>query len=212
MSHAAVSGKCHLNESMKQHSTKSSVGPAPSPVESVPTTSSNPSMPSHIDPSLPPAKRNPHAFKRHMPHYEVWGAPLFITFLTKQRWHLPPEARAIVLDCILHDHRKKMRLICVVVMPDHVHILYAPRNDLEGIRYTKTGIIEAIKSISARRINKLLARSGAVWQSESFDHVLRSDESAVEKEQYICNNPLRKGLCERIEDYPYLWRAGIDEE
>lgn len=86
-----------------------------------------------------------------------------------------------------------------------------PLEDSEGKRYTKTEIIGAIKSVSSHTINKAHGRKGQVWQSESFDHVLRQDESAQSKALYICDNPVRKGLCASSDEYPYLWRTWIDD-
>ncbi len=48
----------------------------------------------------------------------------------------------------------------------------------------------------------LLDQSGS---EESFDHVLRSDESLKEKCEYIRQNPVRKGLIARPENYQWLW-------
>jgi hypothetical protein len=62
-----------------------------------------------------------------------------------------------------------------------------------------------MKSATAHRINKLLHSSGPVWQEELFDHVLRSDESLKEKCEYIRQNPVRKGLVARPENYQWLW-------
>ena len=47
--------------------------------------------------------------------------------------------------------------------------------------------------------------TGPVWQEESFDHVLRNDESLREKIEYIRQNPVRKKLVMKAEDYPWLW-------
>ena len=66
-------------------------------------------------------------------------------------------------------------------------------------------ILQCMKSATAHRINKLLHLSGPVWQEESFDHVLRSDESLKEKCEYIRQNPVRRGLVQRAEDYRWLW-------
>jgi hypothetical protein len=44
-----------------------------------------------------------------------------------------------------------------------------------------------------------------VWQDESFDHVLRGDESLRETMDYVCQNPVRKGLVDKPEDYKWLW-------
>jgi hypothetical protein len=46
-----------------------------------------------------------------------------------------------------------------------------------------------------------------VWQEESFDHVLRSNESFAEKLEYIRQNPVRRGLVQKSEDYRWLWIA-----
>ena len=65
--------------------------------------------------------------------------------------------------------------------------------------------MQSLKSVTAHRINKLLRRSGPVWEEESFDHVLRSDESLEDKREYIRQNPVRAGLAKRPEDYRWLW-------
>jgi hypothetical protein len=44
-----------------------------------------------------------------------------------------------------------------------------------------------------------------VWQDEFFDHVLRGDESLRETIDYIRQNPVRKGLVDKPEDYQWLW-------
>ncbi len=182
---------------------EANVGPAPSPVFFPDKTAEG------NCPTL--AQQDPDYFRRHLPHFEGKGNPLFITFTTIERWHLPEAARMLVLSHILHDHPVKMSLICAVVMPDHAHTLYYPICDAEGNRYTKTEIVGAIKSASAHSINKLLKRKGTVWQDESFDHVTRKSESVEAKAQYIVENPIRKGLCQKVDDYPYLWRAWVDD-
>ena len=62
-----------------------------------------------------------------------------------------------------------------------------------------------MKSVTARQINRLMGKSGPVWEEESFDHVLRSDESFSEKCEYIRQNPVEAGLVKRPEDYQWLW-------
>lgn len=41
------------------------------------------------------------------------------------------------------------------------------------------------------------------WQKGFFDHVMRSEESYSEKWLYVAENPVRKKLAARIEDWPY---------
>ena len=66
-------------------------------------------------------------------------------------------------------------------------------------------IMDAIKGASAHKINQALQRKGKVWQTESFDHVLRSSENLGQKIQYLLDNPVRRGLACRWEDYPWTW-------
>lgn len=66
-------------------------------------------------------------------------------------------------------------------------------------------ILQCFKGATAHRINKLLHTSGPAWEEESFDHVLRSDESLKEKAEYIWQNPVRRGLVRRPEEYRWLW-------
>jgi len=66
-------------------------------------------------------------------------------------------------------------------------------------------ILQRLKGATAHRINKLLGRSGPAWEEESFDHVLRSDESLKETAEYIRQNPVRRGLVKSPEDYRWLW-------
>src|ERR1700741_224883 len=79
-------------------------------------------------------------------------------------------------------------------MPDHVHLIFSPLRNPEGWPYPLVDILQCLKSTTAHRINKALGQSGPVWEEESFDHVLRSDESLAQKSEYIRQNPVRKGL------------------
>ena len=90
-------------------------------------------------------------------------------------------------------------------MPNHVHLLFTALRDSDGWTFALPEILRAIKGASARSINKLNGRLGSVWQDESFDHVLRGNESLRETIEYIRQNPVRKGLVEKAEDYQWLW-------
>jgi REP element-mobilizing transposase RayT len=118
---------------------------------------------------------------------------------------LSAEARTLTLKHCLHDNGRRITLHAVVVMPDHVHLLFTAIRDTKGWTFALPEIMKAIKGCSARSINKLSGRTGPVWQDESFDHVLRGDESLRETIEYIRQNPVRKGLVQKPEDYPWLW-------
>src|SRR5947209_1696446 len=121
----------------------------------------------------------PQAFyRRQLPHLQVDDKPHFVTFCTDKRWILPARARSIALESCLHDNGRHYDLKVAVVMPDHVHMIFTPLIDYAADEvWSLAGIMDAIKGASAHRINKALHRKGRVWQSESFDHVLRNSEN-----------------------------------
>jgi REP element-mobilizing transposase RayT len=134
---------------------------------------------------------------------------VFITFTTDRRWELPETAREIVLKCCLGESERKVALHAAVVMPDHAHMILTALQREDGGRHSLPEIMHSVKGISARRINKLLHRSGPVWQKEFFDHVLRSSDSLAEKINYVCHNPVRAGLVSTENEYRWLWRGEI---
>ena len=90
-----------------------------------------------------------------------------------------------------------------VVMPDHIHFFCAP-NELDvpslecWMRYWK--------SIVTKRVG---AKSGEVWQRDHWDRQLRSVERYDDKWEYVRGNPMRHGLCEDPDDWPYQGELNI---
>jgi len=66
--------------------------------------------------------------------------------------------------------------------------------------------MQYVKGRSAHYINQRLKRHGQVWQKTYHDHALRKDEDVLKAARYIVANPLRKGLVDKIGNYP-LWDA-----
>ncbi len=156
---------------------------------------------------MPTAIFHRYEYRRRLPHYQKDNRPLFVTFRTLKTIELSPEARTLALQHCLHDHGKTIQLHAAVIMPDHAHLLFTPLRDRDGWTFVLPEILRAIKGASARSINLLNESCGPVWQDESFDHVLRGDESLQETIEYIRQNPVRRGLVEKPEDYRWLWIA-----
>lgn len=149
-------------------------------------------------------------YRRKLPHLQRDFKPHFITFCTHRRWILPNRARSIVLKCCLHDNGSTALIHAVVVMPDHVHVVFTPLlNETKREVYSLATIMDRIKGASAHLINRMLGSKGRVWQAESFDRVLRSSESLDAKIAYILENPVRGGLVAKWQDYPWLWYASL---
>lgn len=87
-----------------------------------------------------------------------------------------------------------------VLMPDHLHWMFELRESFGLSR-----VMQVFKSRSAVRINRVRRRAEPVWQAGFHDHRLRNTEDFLAQARYIVANPLRRGLVERIEDYPHWW-------
>jgi REP element-mobilizing transposase RayT len=85
-----------------------------------------------------------------------------------------------------------------VIMPDHVHF-FCWRT---GETHSLCDFVGQWKSWTTHRAWEL-GHEGRLWQSEFFDHLLRDEESYTEKWEYVRQNPVRAGLCETPDDWPY---------
>src|SRR5207302_1271516 len=102
--------------------------------------------------SLPTRK---YTYRRTLPHIQKNDEPLFVTFNSDARWQFPSEAREIALECCVYQHRKRIWLHAVIVMPDHVHMVFTPLRDDDGL-FSLPEILQNIKSVSSHRINRKL--------------------------------------------------------
>ena len=84
-------------------------------------------------------------------------------------------------------------------MPDHGHALIWPAYPL-----TISRVIQDIKWISARALNRERHSSGPVWQHQFWDRFVRHPQEFRERLDYMHLNPVRKGLVRRPEDWSRL--------
>ncbi|MDH7528379.1 MAG: TaqI-like C-terminal specificity domain-containing protein, partial [Ignavibacteria bacterium] len=110
----------------------------------------------------------------------------------------------IVADTLLHFNGERYDLDDWVIMPNHVHLLIRPRND-----YTLSDILHSIKSYSAHRINKVLNRKESVWMHESYDHIVRNENSFLAIKNYIRSNPIKANV--KLPDICCSWKI-VNEE
>ncbi len=160
--------------------------------------------------AVPKAKPAKAEYRRNLPHIQAEGRAVFVTFCTHGGWKLPEAVRDPVLKHCLHDHGTKLLMHAAVVMPDHVHLVFTPLADAMGRPFGFAEILGGIKGASAHTINRALGRRGHVWQDESFDHILRRDENTRTVCEYVCENPVRRGLVSSVEEYPWLWREWVE--
>ena len=88
--------------------------------------------------------------------------------------------------------------LCVygyVVMPEHVHLLLS-----EPERQT---LAEALKSLKQGVSRRLIGEAEHFWQKRYFDFNIRNEAQFVEKLRYIHRNPVKRGFCDRPEDWEW---------
>jgi len=91
---------------------------------------------------------------------------------------------------------RNWHVIAGVVMPDHVHFVLTPNED--------RGLSIADFSTGFKRLlGKQLGHQTWQWQRGCFDRLLRSNENLHNKWMYVEQNPIRAGLVQRVEDWPY---------
>ena len=95
------------------------------------------------------------------------------------------EFRRAVEDVIMRFDRSRYVVYALVVMPNHVHVLFMP---LGG--HSIAGILKGWKGVSARVVNVATGVDGSFWQKESWDHCVRSAAQFRKLLNYIrANDP-----------------------
>ncbi len=149
--------------------------------------------------------------KRLLPHWQMGGSTYFVTFCSKLSILLP-EARQLVLDACVYFDNAKYRLWAAVVMPDHVHLLLTPNEKTEGVYFSLTEILHSLKSFTGTKVNRLLKQQGTFWQEDFFNRIVRDEGEFLEKWNYIRNNPVKKELCERPEEWDAFFEYQVPHD
>jgi REP element-mobilizing transposase RayT len=98
----------------------------------------------------------------------------------------------------------KWNTYCVLLMPDHIHLLTAPLDrDLSVSAY--------LKWLKRRFVELYEFPQPHRWQPGGFDRLLRTAESIREKWDYVRENPVRAGLVAHWKLWPYR-KGFFDDE
>lgn len=98
-----------------------------------------------------------------------------------------PRCQKIVKNALLYFDGKRYELWEYTVAANHVHIIIEPFRE-----WALSDIMHSIKSFTAKEINKVLGRSGQIWQKEYFDHIIRSESQLNRFIKYIQNHDIRE--------------------
>ena len=138
----------------------------------------------------------------HPPRIPVWLAweqsvIYFITICTVDRKAVLANPQIFRAFKLAASKLRDWHVLAAIVLPDHLHIIVAPIRNREA----KLG------SFSAALKRWMREQLGASWrwQAGCFDRLLRRNESLHDKWLYIRENPVRAGLVQKWEDWPYRY-------
>lgn len=99
-------------------------------------------------------------------------------------WLADERIATLTLNALRFFHGERYYLYAWVVMPNHVHTIIQPLS-----HYRLSEILHSWKSYTANKANKILNLSGAFWEKEYFDHILRDESRLIECIEYVYKNP-----------------------
>lgn len=100
-----------------------------------------------------------------------------------------PQIAEIVEGALAHFEGSRYQLFCWCILPNHVHVVTRP---VAG--YSLSRNVHSWKSFTAKEANRILGTSGAFWQREYYDRVIRNEEHLRRDVQYVIDNPAKAGL------------------
>jgi 1-hydroxy-2-methyl-2-(E)-butenyl 4-diphosphate synthase len=114
-----------------------------------------------------------------------------------------PKIAGLVEGALKHFDGERYTLFSWSVMPNHVHAMLRPigKHKLEDI-------VQAWKSFSAKKANEILGRSGAFWQAEYYDHLVKDADDFRSQVRYVLDNPSKGKVSARWTGSRYASDAG----
>jgi putative transposase len=129
------------------------------------------------------------------------------TFFATTKTHMgrrlfQSERNATLLIDVLRScvAEKKFQLLDFVIMPDHLHLLITVRDQM-----TIEKAMQLIKGRFSYRLKKELGYPGEVWQTGFSESRADTDETIDGYRKYIAQNPVKAGLAETPDQYPYCY-------
>ena len=109
---------------------------------------------------------------------------------------------SMVQENLFHFNRIRYNVLSWCIMPNHVHVLIEVK---EG--WTLSTIMHGWRSYTAHQANKILGRTGDFWMEEYYDRYIRDEKHLEAVINYIDNNPVKAGLVDEIEKWPWCSRG-----
>ena len=157
---------------------------------------------------------------------------VFITVCTKDR--KPILASTETHESLIEawEQADAWRVGRYIILPDHIHLFSSPAsrdavnvkrwvaywkflvskklNTLEGRTACARGHATACpSSTQPHKEGRGAPRPPSIWQRDVWDRQLRRGDSYRDKWEYVRNNPVRHGLVECAEDWPYQGELNV---
>jgi len=148
-----------------------------------------------------------HSHLKRLDRIWIENPIFFITACTDDRRNILANSQAaaiLVEEWKTAKERHDWHIGRYVIMPNHIHFFCAPGNEAREMPI----FMKFWKEWTSKRIKKECKIEGHVWQREFFDHLLRSEESYVQKWDYVFYNPVRAGIVKYAVDW--LWQGEIE--
>ncbi len=132
-------------------------------------------------------------------------------FITADCWEkkrlLQSERMAILLIDVLYHYREQNKYLLheFVVMPHHFHLLITPTDN------TLERTMQFIKGGFSFRAGKEFSMKAEIWQTSFHDRRVRDAEEYARFRDYIHGNPVKAGLAQSPEEWPYSSASGKHE-
>lgn len=107
----------------------------------------------------------------------------------------------VVAEAMRFYDQKHYDLLSYCIMPNHVHMMITLLPDAPLL----FKIMQNLKRYTALHANKLLNRTGAFWEEESYDHLVRSKEELYRVLNYILRNPVKAGFVQDWQEWPFTF-------
>lgn len=148
--------------------------------------------------------------------YHAKGATYFFSVTTVNRGK---STLTNNIDLLRHIYGLTMRdrpafTDAIVIMPDHLHCVWTlPAGDDDYS--TRWGVIKSrfSRALKAecrvgfhptnRSASKIKKGDAGIWQRRFWEHCIRDEDDYRKHIRYCWNNPVKHGLVEKPEDWPY---------
>lgn len=128
--------------------------------------------------------------------------PYFITICSRDKkpFFVNEEFNRQIIERLMEEKNKTgFKIFVYCLMPNHLHLLLAPAEKEISV----SSFIGAFKS-KTTRLAWAFGISGKLWQGRFYDRIVRQKNDLRTMGQYILDNPVRKTLAARWQDYKFL--------